>query len=409
MTSTAKLTWFLPLLLASACVGQDKVGLRVALFPYLPGADAKNEALRARLEREFEALHKDVDLDLRPFDPNEDFYDPLFVGKLLRGADAYDIVEIDTVLLGALLDMEAIAAWSESIPSHDWNPIAAEAGRIDGQVYGVPHWMCGHFIMTQSQAVVRARNLGELIQELEKVNPRSRNLAGDLLGSWNTAALYLDAWADTRAEATQLAVGMPLDTRVLAGLVELAKQGAFQGKNPCIDKTYKNAPTLAAQEFGSGQADALLGYSERLHYATAKLDPAKIFIASAPLGAGSDPLWFVDSLVYRNDQDDEDQQMRAAKRSAAERFVDYLTTPSTFAWIHTSEDIGPGATRRYLIPGTNSSMVAKGIGDDPVMQQIRPMLMQGTSFPQFRLPGARRGMSAQVQAAWSQTNHPAPK
>ena len=393
-------------LIDSTYAGQDKLSLRVALFPYLPGADAQNEALRVRLESEFEALHRDVDLDLRRFDPNEDFYDPLFVGNLLRGADAYDIVEVDTVLLGALLDMEAISAWTGNLTRNDWNPIAAEAGRVDGRIYGVPHWMCGHFIMTQSQVVAHARTLDELILELEGVNSHTRNLAGDLLGSWNTAALYLDAWADTRSEAPQVALGMPLDTNVVTCLVRLAGQGNFEGRNPCIDGTYKKAPALAAEEFGTGHADALLGYLERLYYATAYLDPAKILIASAPLGDGSDPLWFVDSLVYRNDQDDEDPQAIAAKRSAARQFVDYLSAPSTFGWIHAGEDIGPGSRRRYLIPATNSAMTATGIVNDPVMQQLRPMLTRGTSFPRNQLPGTRRAISAKVQAAWSQATQP---
>jgi len=378
--------------------------LRVALFPYLPsGDDVSNEALRARLEREFETANPDIDVEIRKFDPvNDDFYDPLWLAGLLRAGDGVDLLEIDTVLLGSLLDLEAIAPWDADLVKSDWQPIAAEACRIRGQIFGVPHWMCGHFIMTPYEAVAKAETADELVQNLERAKEGTRNLAGNLLGSWNTAALYIDSWADSRSDADlSAALTVPLDPNVLRQFVRVAQQGAFNGTNPCIDKTYDDNPNLAAEEFGRGEADALLGWSERLHYAVrAGADSKKLFVSSACLGDGNDPLWFVDAIVLRNDGGDE-QPVRDARRRAAKKFVTYLNAPSTFEWIHSAEDLGNERAPRYLIPATKSAYRTGQIGQDPVMMQIQPLLGRGTFFPRHQLPGARRAIGADVKAAWA--------
>jgi len=401
----------IPTNLASSPHSNEATKLRVALFPYLPFTnDETNEALRARLESEFETTCPDVDLELRKFDYNDDFYDPYWVAGLLKSET--DIVEIDTMLLGALLDMEAIAPWPDPRLAADAHQIAVEAGRYQGHLYAIPHWMCGHFIVSQYESVTTSRSLQELIAALEGLNTQRPNLVGDLVGSWNAPAIYLDAWADTRSEQEiSSAVGLPLDPVVLRSLSDFAAQGFTNGKNPCTNGDY-HYNNDAAVAFGKGMADSLFGYSERLFYSVrAGADPTTLHITSVPLGEGTDPLWFVDSLVLRVYPEPDDalptaERERYAgeirkKLAAAQSFVAYLNNSRTFEWIHTSEDLGAGSPARYLIPASRSAFRARAFSGDPIMQQILPLLDRGTFFPRFNLPGVRRGMESAIRDSWS--------
>jgi thiamine pyridinylase len=420
MHSAAKAAWFAFLFFTQSCMAQEQK-LRVALFPYLPGKNL--QALAQRIEREFEALNQGIDLELRPFSAKDDFYDPLFLASLLKGDHPYDVVETDGVLLGTLMDLEAIAAWNDGPdgPStKDLSPMALAECTSFGRLYGVPHWMCGYFIMTRNESVARARTLDEFTRSLEQADGARVNLVGDLLGSWDTAAIYLDAWADKHSADPQAALSGVLEPDVLQAVARLARHGALMGhddgrvilakENPCTNKTLDDN-SRAPEQFGKGEADALFGYSERLHYAVDNgLSPKDAFINCAPLGASSAPQWFVDALVYRNDRKDEDAQAKAAKRSAATKFANYLNSTTTFGWIHAGEDLGAGASPRYLIPACLGAFRDKRLADDPIMKQIERLLLRGTCFPKARVPGVRRTITAEVEKAWARTGvSPAPR
>jgi thiamine pyridinylase len=247
---------------------QERTPFRVALFPYIPSPkeDARNGALASRIEREFEARFPSVDLVLLPCDGKQDFYNPLVLAELLTGPEAVDLLEVDSVLLGCLIDLELISPWEqESVPA-DWLPVAREGFTVDGMLYGVPHWLCGHFIVTRDERVARAGTAAELKAALQLLDPGTRNLTGDFTGSWNTPALYLDAWADTfPGRQVDDAVTIALDRGVVQTLRSLFEEGSMGGDNPCQNGTYRDNDH-AAIEFAKGRADAFLGYSERLHY-----------------------------------------------------------------------------------------------------------------------------------------------
>lgn len=387
----------------------ERTILRVAMFPYLPGLGSDGE-LAKLIEERFEDQHPDIDLELS-LDPGLDFYDPFVVAGWLRSEhsdgsekEPYDLVEIDTVLLGTLVDMEAVAEWPHG--DEDLIQIGYEASIINGRQYGVPHWLCGHFIVTAEKSVAAADTVSELALALEALDTPRPNMVGNLLGSWHTAALYIDAWADARNEPDPFdALRLPLDTDLLKSLSVFAELGQDGASNPCIDGTFDDwqKPGLDGTRFGEGKADALFGYSERVYYAQAAgADPSKLFVSSAAIGEGSDPLWFVDIWVRPvYDEDVTPLPVQAAKREAAERFVAYINAPDTFEWMHlNAEAIGGQAVPRYLIPATVSAFQETAVGRDPIMSQIWSLVDQGTFFPQHRLPGIRRQMGAAIEAAW---------
>lgn len=69
-------------------------------------------------------------------------------------------------------------------------------------------------------------------------------------------------------------------------------------ENPCLDGQYKDN-TKAEEAFGTGGANAYVGHTERLFYIL-KSRPGRALpsVVSAPLGGGTQPVMFVDALVF---------------------------------------------------------------------------------------------------------------
>ena len=87
--------------------------LKVALFPWIP--DAANDgfaSLRKRIEAEFEKRNPDIDLVLRLKKGDESYYNPAKIAGWLASG-TYDLVEIDTIILGDLISSETIEPWNQ--------------------------------------------------------------------------------------------------------------------------------------------------------------------------------------------------------------------------------------------------------------------------------------------------------
>jgi thiamine pyridinylase len=368
-----------------------KTQLRVALFPYIPDvADDNNATLLARIEREFESKNPTVDLILRPLDKvNDDFYDPGTLKNWLTTEPAnggYDLVEVDTVLLGLLVSDKLVAQWSTAPPMSDWHPAGRSASSVNGSLYGVPHWLCGHFIFSRDKRVVKVKNVTALLAALDKTNPNVTNLAGDLIGSWNLSALYLDAWADTHGpDGVASAVTPVLDQAVMGPFRLFSKQCEAGGKNPCIDGAFHDND-LSAQQFTEGKADAFLGYSERLNYMMRHGGkPSEIKIESAPLGEGKRPILFVDAFVLRRD-------CGASCQDAASRFAAYMNAPETQEWVLMGRDKNTDAVPRYLLPATDSAFKAPLVSRNEYFKTLRKEIKGGAPFPVSGLPAAKGDM-----------------
>jgi thiamine pyridinylase len=399
-------------LLASTAASADsaKVTLRAALFPYLPDANGDSfRALLARIEKEFEAQHPEVDLVLRPLDPvNDDFYDACGVSKWLRTKDrtsGWDVVEIDSVILNDVLGLAELQDWGAP-DARDWHPAARSAVSLDGKTYGIPHWLCGHFIFSRADAVIRARTGAELVSALRRLGSPSPDLVGSLEGSWNLPSLYLDAWADTNGpRRIQQAVTPSLDRRVRDTLKAVAHECDTAQGNPCVDGRFSDNDD-AAKQFGRCEADALLGYSERLHpilkEATAHPCPGQVRLASAPLGNGNHPLLFVDSFVLST-------HCSEGCRRAAEAFAGYMNSAATARWILLSQDEKQGLVPRYLLPATLSALEEAEVKRDPYYRELRMLIKDGAPFPNAGLLLTRRRMnSALMDALQSPTAVPSP-
>ena len=378
----------------------ERVLLRVPLYSYIPdAADDKFQALSARLEAEFEQQHPEVDLVINPPCFQDDLYDPAQLARSLRGEGEcpYELVEVDTSLGGELVATGAVRPWNALPEGPRFHPAGLAAARYDGQLYGVPHWQCAHYVISRDEAASRARTVDELLAALDARGTPAMNLSANLLGSWNLPSLYLDAWTDTHGGANvQSAVTTAhYDTEVLAGMKRLAQACATAEGNPCIDGTYDADEKAPDVLFAQGRADATLGFSERLH-GILRLLPTRaseLRISPAPLGQGNQPLLFTDAFFLST-------RCTGACEKAAHDFAAYITQASTYSWIVLSED-APAETRvpRYLMPANLDTYALPGLQTDRFYPGIDAATRDAAPFPTRGLLDIRKQMRDAVLQA----------
>lgn len=378
-----------------AQISPKKNTLRVALFPYIPDtADDKYNKLLQRIETEFEKKNPSIDLVLKPLTDDDGFYELDTLKKWLTESPAnngYDLVEIDTLLLGDLVKSNVIQAWNVPQTQPDWHPAGRSAVTLNKRIYGIPHWLCGHFIFSRDQSVVKAKSITELIFALDQVNPNTPNVAGDLRGSWNLPALYIDAWADTYGlDKVASAISPNLDQVVIQKFKAFSQECVTNGKNPCLDETYHNDFDLSAKDFAEGKVDAFFGYSERLNFILKQgANTRDVKIASAPFGLGKHPILFVDAFVLRKD-------CNKTCQKAAASFAAYMNTPQTQEWILMSQDAGTKAIPRYLLPATLSAFQTPKVKQDPYYKVLKSEITNGLPYPNSGFPAIRRQMNNSI-------------
>jgi thiamine pyridinylase len=387
----------------------EKILLRVPMYPYIPdSAEDQFQALTARLEADFEAIHPDIDLVINPScSKDTDFYEPEGIARSLKGEGdcPFDVIETDTAILGELVATGALRPWPRMPDGINFHPSGLMASTLSSPaaLYGVPHWLCNHFIMSRSESVRQAQTATALVQALAALGTPEPDTAVDMLGSWNLPSLYLDGWADRfGGESLRTAVTTAsYDPGVVDSMHRFVRTCAADGKNPCIDGTYSLDENfdLPAQLFAQGKVDSTLGYSERLHTIIKSLpagaSASDIKLSSAPLGDGNTPILFTDSYLLS-------ARCTGDCEKAALAFTAYMSQPSTFEWILMSED-APEAGRvpRYLLPAVLDVHDAPKIRADPFYPVLDTLTRNGVPFPNGGLRNIRKQMEADLKAMLS--------
>jgi len=393
----------------SASHGSGGTTLRVALFPWIPDLDRdKFSNLTHRLELDFESQYPQVDLVLTI---DQDEADPYQKDEVLKmglglggGTPKYDVVEIDTVLLRDFVEAGAIRRWpagdGSAVNFSDWHPAAKEAVIVGNDVFGIPHLLCGFFIMSTQPDIARARSAKSLIRALHRADTERQNLAGDMYGSWTTLSLYLDAWADKYGGGRiWQAPFAPPDGSVVNTLRKVSEECASGASNGCLEDKY-DLPDTLAQEFAAGKFDAVMGYSELLasrylaDRGSVKRDD--LSIGTAPLGEGSSPLLFVDALVMR-------KGCEGPCVDDAVSFAKYINDPKTQELLMFGRDSDTGIAR-YLIPATISAQQLPSVKADRLYRQIISDIESARAFPNGHLDYQRRRWRDDLIAELMKTN-----
>ncbi|WP_437687867.1 extracellular solute-binding protein [Sorangium sp. So ce176] len=361
--------------------------LKVSLFPWIPG----DTSYVRWIEEEFERSNPTVDLVVRDpakshdWKPNEYVGDLSYewekTGQALTDASSPDfqhLVEVDTMILGELVKRKAVLPFT--IPDPGFLEFTRRAVQVDGTTYGVPHWTCGHFFMSNLPQIKAASSLDQLLRTLATAGrAESVDVAGDMDGSWESVMLYLDAYVDAHptASASEATTHARLDRDVEANLMKVGRACTHEGKNHCADD--------AAEAFAAGRVDALFGYSERLNEAARKgTDPDKVTIVPAALGQTDRLLLFTDALVLS-------PRCSAAEcKDAAARFATFYTDARVYETVLLSRDGGQDAKPRYLLPATRAAFERPDVQADPIYNQLQGYVGGADGYPNQGVPAAKQ-------------------
>jgi thiamine pyridinylase len=317
------------------------------------------------------------------------------VSRLLGAGDgAAQVVEVDTILLGDLVEKK----WAQPVglTSDDTLPGARQAVAVGGQAYGVPTYLCSNVIYADSPSLPELADGAALLRLLAKIDPAKPALVGNYKGSWTLPSAYLDAWVDTNGPAGMSgAYTAPVDATTMSTFrpVVDACQGAG-AENPCLDGKYKDN-TKSEEAFGTGTANGYVGYTERLFYIQ-KSRPGHALpsVVSAPLGGGMHPVMFVDALVFN-------PACTGPCLGDAQSFARYMSEPAVREKIAFSRDAAAGATPRYLLQASRGFYEAPSAKTDPIYKALLPVLEKAQPFPNQGFANARKPLNDAVYAELS--------
>lgn len=361
----------------------NNITLRVALFPYIPDSNGDNyQGLITFIKHNFARFYPQYNLELRTISQRDNFYNlSLLTEWLTNPTSGYDIVEIDTVLLGDLVNAALVAPQSiASTVSSDWSSATRSAVEFNNAYYGYPHLQCAFFLLTYQPGVAQSKTIDQLVQNLGGTPTTSFRIAGNLDSSWDLPALWLNSYHDSYTTAND-SVAQALHNYNLFqfdSLRKLARLCDVSGRsNPCLDGTFDD-PDKMADFFISGQAPALFGYSERLfRIIKNSFAGARNYIKATPLPLGTfrnDPMYFTDAFVFR-------RNMSNDVLNAAQAFVEFLGSPTLQAiYVGSGDSSDPNRIPRYLLPVSKSAYDQPILQYEPIYQQFFRQLY-GPSFP----------------------------
>ncbi|CAF3363876.1 unnamed protein product [Rotaria socialis] len=375
----------------------NKITLKVALYPFIPDAgDDNNTGLLQFITDEFNKVYPDIALQLRPLSINDNFYDLDLLSKwLMADGTGYDIVEIDAVLLGDLVNIGLVAPqFINSTNQADWHTIANMAVHINNAVYGFPHLMCAYFLFTRDVRIATVSTIDQLMTILGDSPTDDYRLAGNMDSSWGLPALWINSYqGSSNSSAETVAYALHGYTKSsfenilkLAGLCNRSR-----GENHCLDGTFRKYQNMPAILFAQNKTTAMFAYSEQLFYILKDgnlYDYNNIKLIPLPIGtAHNQPLFFTDAFVFR-------RNMSADVLNASRLFAEFMGTPRMQAVVVGSGD-KPGSIPRYLLP------MSKSAYDDPLLANNRFYQtyfrnLTGFSFPTVGLLNTRKQLQTAI-------------
>ncbi|CAF2998603.1 unnamed protein product [Rotaria socialis] len=375
----------------------NKIALKVALYPSLPDPSGDNNTgLLQFITDEFNKVYPDIALQLRPLSINDSFYDLDLLSKwLMADGTGYDIVEIDTLILGDLVNIGLVAPqFINSTSQADWHIAANMAVHINNAVYGFPHLMCTYFLFTRGERIAAASTIDQLIAALGDIPSEDYRLIGNMDSSWDLSLLWINSYQESsKSSAEAAANAMHGYTKnsfknilKLTGLCNRSR-----GENHCLDGTFKKDSNMPTVLFKENKTAAMFDFSEKLFsiLKDGNLDDYdNIKLIPLPIGtAHNQPLFFTDAFVFRRNMSDD-------VLNASRLFAEFMGTPRMQAVVVGSGD-KPGSIPRYLLP------MSKSAYDDPLLVNNRFYQtyfrnLTGFSFPTVGLLNTRKQLQTAI-------------
>jgi len=302
--------------------------LNIIGYPYLP--DLANDRLRnladflqdrfytdtsRRIEILFDLIHYATDT-----------YTPSLVVNALSPSGGYDMQEIDTIILGYLLENNAIMQPPAGVDFSGYTPqtISMVSDQF-GTIWGAPTYSCTNLFFSYDSSITGNHNFNDFNSWMNiKRQPGQKGWTGDLSSEPDLRLEYLAGWLQSHPHTKWSPQGYgsqmsQIDTSVVNDVIAL-RDACHESNNinHCTDGFFYIHSSQWFQDFVNGGTLVLQGFPEYSSdiLAAANTDPnnpTKLHtVSTALVGSGTLPFLFTDAWVISKANCDSDCQSTAA-------------------------------------------------------------------------------------------------
>ena len=373
-----------------------KTHLNVGIYPWLPDlGNDKLQGLKDFVKTEFECEHPDITVTVSTE------WDPYNVdgvrNNLSSQADPFDILEIDTVLLGEVADLGLLQKLDPDKYKLKENflDVGLNAVCYKDNYYAVPTLHCGNFLIeliakdvdTKEEILRPLMTAGNhTLKELKDIVHRSpvTPLIGNFRDSykWTLPSFYLDAYIDKHGkDSVQKGIDAPIDEPdvldAMKWFIKLGEDtdGSNKGATGCyVDDSVRNSDIAKYNHV------LLYGFSEWLSQVVA--DKTCCCIISPPLGTENNLLTFTDALIVnKSHYSDVD------KANAIDKFIEFYTSLKFRNQYAEGKDLKEPHPPRYVL-ASRKDFYTQGYGaHEKIYQMLRKAMNCGVAAPNHGLAG----------------------
>lgn len=392
--------------------------LRVAIYSYLPdlaGDELKalRQFIKAEFEKECPGAAVEVESSADPYNLEE-----MIAKHLGTGDEAYDIMEVDTLLLGDLVKSGKLQLLdgSVSVTEKDYPASAVQAVKYSpDKLYGVPTLQCANFLMeiadvghTPSTPLLQDWTSFE---QLKKAVDKAKNshklvMAGDFRATLALPLIYVDAYVDAHgAGSVYQGLHSQLDAHVVNDMKLFSDFGVLpSGKNPVTDGTYDGDKPECHQRLIEDITDSehilMYAFSENVKEvlqcsAKKKRSKCVLNIVSPPLGKSNHLLTYTDAVVVNKSRFGDSQRADLIKK-----FIRFYTSLAFRTKIAFGEDLPvnvPGP--RYVIPARKDFFTQQKVVDDACYKNIHLALQHSVAAPNHDVYSKGDTLQAELEKA----------
>ena len=386
--------------------------LRVSIYPIPDLAGDKLDSLKEYIKSEFK---KECPGAMIQVETSADIYnaEKMTSTYLGPGEKAYDVMEVDTILLGEVVGCLQPLDDYFTITKKEYSESAVRSVTFDKKLYGIPTLQCANFLMEladpdrgpQKPLLRDWTSFGQLKEALdEAIDEDSCHkpfMVGDFTGSWGLPMFYLDAYVDEHGEKSVYeGIDAPVnDETLIENLKHFTDYGALSsGKNPDTDGTFHKDHDRLIDEVTDSDHILMYAYSESLGEAlqrSAQKKKAKsaLNIVSPPLDKSNFLLTYTDAVVVN--------KSKFADTKRAElivKFVKFYTSLKFRENVAFGRDL-PASVTRYVLPARNDFFTETKAADDKYYKMFRDALTHSVAAPNHGVYHKRKALQAKLEKA----------
>ena len=356
--------------------------LKVSIYPCIPDlAGDKLAGLTRFIADEFKKEHGvsvEVEATADPYDLNK-----LRSVYLADGKDSYDVMEVETVLLGELVrsghlqPLEDYFAVAEDIYASSAVLSVSYSPHLKDHLYAVPTLQCASFLMEladvdytpKSVLLHDIKSFDQLKDALDRADEKSCRiiLAGDFQGE-EDLKFYLDLYVDKHGKES-----------VCDDIC-----GPVNGRHNSADtvEQFRDQKDLLMREVSESQHVLMYAYSESIGEALQKAAEVKrhkhtLRIIFPPLDDRNSSLIYTDAVVVNKSKFADPQRAKSIIK-----FVEFYTSLSFRTKFAFGRDLPQSVMYpRYVLPALNAFFTKTAAAEDECYQEFHTALKHSVPIP----------------------------